>query len=82
VFAGKEYVPAKQFWHAEGLVWPIPEEYKPIPQAVQFWVLSPLQPPYNPPGQGLGHARKIMGVVVSPLKAYKAASSVGLTALW
>ena len=34
--AGNEYVPARQFLHVEALVWPVPDEYMPISQALQF----------------------------------------------
>lgn len=77
-----ENFPAEQDWQAEGLVWPIPVKNSPGAQKLQFCEPSPRQPPTVPAGHGFGHARMIIGVVVSPRKAYRADSSVGVSALW
>lgn len=76
-----EYLPATQAWQLETLVWPVPDEYNPALQALQFCVLSPRHPPYVPAEHGFGHAKMIMGTYVSPRKAYRAATSVLVSAL-
>lgn len=69
-------VPEAHAVQAEGLVMPVPVENRPATHALQFGVPSPRQPPVVPAGHGFGQARMIMGVVVSPRKAYSARTSV------
>jgi hypothetical protein len=40
-----ENVPITQDWQVDTLVWPVPEEYMPAAQELQFCVPSPRQPP-------------------------------------
>ena len=55
---------------------PAPELNVPAEHAVHAWAPTLVQPPYVPAAHGVGQARMIMGEYVSPLNAYRAATSV------
>ena len=74
------YVPATHCPHAALVSIPVPELNVPAEQAVQAWAPLLVQPPYVPEAHGFGQARMIMGEYVSPLNAYRAATSLEVRA--
>ncbi len=72
----------RQLVHVPEVNIPVPVLKVPARQEVQDCAPVARQPPWVPAPQGFGHARIIMGEYVSPLKAYKAATSCEDKALW
>ena len=75
------YVPATHWMHAATVGMPVPVLNVPPEHAVQVWVPLLVQTPYVPEAHGVGQARMIMGEYVSPLNAYRAATSLAVKAL-
>jgi hypothetical protein len=70
-----ENVPVPHCWHVAREFIPVPVLKVPATQAVHDRAPLDRQPPYCPLGQG-GHGRMIMGEYVSPLKLYRALTSL------
>jgi hypothetical protein len=76
-------VPVAHWVHAAEVCMPVPVLNVPARQLVHGpVVLSDWHAPKLPAAHGFGHARMIMGELVSPRNAYKAAISVAVRALW
>ena len=69
-------MPALHWPQAATVSMPVPVLNVPAEQAVHVATLWALQPPYVPAAHGVGHANMIIGEYVSPLNAYRAATSV------
>jgi hypothetical protein len=76
-------VPVAHWVHAAEVCMPVPVLNVPARQLVHGPVVpSDWHAPKLPAAHGFEHARMIMGEFVSPLNAYKAATSSAVRALW
>jgi hypothetical protein len=76
-------VPVVHWVHVAEVCMPVPVLNVPARQLVHGPVVpSDWQTPKLPAAHGFGHARMIMGELVSPRNAYRAETSVAVSALW